>query len=321
MGKRIAVVAGVNRVTTAMRRVIDEGWDVILVEDRESPNAGEAEGLHRITVDEQREMDYRVASELPRSHRSRKALGYLRALEMGADVIYDAEGDSVPYVGKLGSPRWISNGSATAASKFGNPYSVIVKGEMLWPRGFPLRRLRHAGSMMRQTGEDLDVGVWQCLLDREPDVDSVYRLVLGREHFFDPFEPFAVQPGTYVPINSRATFWKPELAELMFLPTTAGSGFADILRGWVAQPIMWNRGFSAGYAGSIVRRDGGKRDLMEDFESEVSCHLDTERAVEAIGEAESVRTAYERLASVGVVSRRDASLARMWERDVSDARG
>ena len=53
--------------------------------------------------------------------------------------------------------------------------------------------------------------------------------------------------GTMSPFNTQNTLIRKELFALLYLPTYVTFRFTDILRGLVAQPIMWAAGYALGF--------------------------------------------------------------------------
>jgi hypothetical protein len=164
------------------------------------------------------------------------------------------------------------------------------------------------------------VGIWQSLADGDPDVDAIYRLIDHRPCFFQKRAPIALAAGTMCPFNSQATAFRREMFPLLYLPATVTFRFTDILRGIVAQPIMWAAGYLLGFTQATVVQDRNQHDLLHDFRDEIPCYL---RTVEAMHTARAVVSSarsladnlvivYERLTDVGIVKPEELSLLDAW---------
>ncbi|NTW99899.1 MAG: DUF288 domain-containing protein, partial [Geobacteraceae bacterium] len=65
------------------------GIDFIVIGDRKSPRDFNLEGCDYWSIERQLESGHPLALQLPEGHYSRKNLGYLIAMDRGADVIIE----------------------------------------------------------------------------------------------------------------------------------------------------------------------------------------------------------------------------------------
>ena len=205
----------------------------------------------------------------------RKMLGYVEAACQGADVIIDTDDDNEPL--KFDLPRW--DCATFQPSKLGwvNPHSFYAEPNT-WPRGLPLGHVKSAVNEV--LCDDCAIGIWQGLAQDNPDVDAIWRLTCGRRIVFPPYKgTLALAPGTLAPINSQATLIRRECFPLLYLPCTVSMRVCDILRGYVAQPVMWAAGYRLGFCGPIVRQQRNPHDLMDDFRQELPLYLGMGEAV------------------------------------------
>jgi hypothetical protein len=164
------------------------------------------------------------------------------------------------------------------------------------------------------------VGVWQGLADGDPDVDAIYRLVVGAPCVFGQRDPVVLGPGTLSPWNSQNTAIRRELFPLLYLPVTVTFRFTDILRGLVAQPIMALAGYQLGFLSATVVQERNPHDFMADFESEVPMYTQCRRVIELVEASVSascslprnLEAAYEALAQQGIVAPRELTTLRAW---------
>ena len=174
---------------------------------------------------------------------------------------------------------------------------------------------------------EVEVGVWQGLADGDPDVDAIYRLTCNLPCTFDEREPLVLGAGTLCPYNSQNTACRRELFALLYLPALVTFRFTDILRGLIAQPVMWAAGFRLGFLGATVFQDRNEHDYLRDFESEIPCYLETERVVDAVGGAvsggasvaENLHSAYRALLDQKIVVADELRLLEVWLDDLSAA--
>jgi len=270
-----------------------------------------------------------LAVMLPWNHYCRKMLGYLRAVQRGAEVIFDTDDDNFP------KPDWqvpAFDGTYAATGEdlgFVNIYRSFSDAH-LWPRGFPLRSILDPKTVLAPESlatAALNVGVWQMLADGDPDVDAIYRLVDSRPQFFRDREPLVLGRGTLCPFNSQATAFRKALFPLLYLPSSVTFRFTDILRGLVAQPIMWAAGYSLGFTKAMVVQERNPHDLLKDFESELPCYLQAERVPELVASviqpgasvSENMIAAYAALQRAGIVGADEAEILAAWLEDLDAA--
>jgi len=253
---------------------------VVVVGDKKSPDVYDINNVHFLSCAAQNDMGSRLSAKLPYNHYCRKMMGYIHAIREGAEIIVDTDDDNIPI------DSWCIDGfsgvypTIKEDKGFINIYELYTDVKV-WPRGLPLRLIN------KKTIEKCDlhegaaeVGVWQGLADNEPDVDAIYRLTDGKLIKFKSFGKVVLSYGTLSPFNSQNTIIRRELFPLLYLPSTVTFRFTDILRGFVAQPIMWASGFKLGFTDANVIQERNKHNLSKDFESEVPMYLHTEKIIE-----------------------------------------
>ena len=115
--------------------------------------------------------------------------------------------------------------------------------------------------------------IQQGLVDGDPDVDAIYRLVLDLPFQFTAGPSVALGPGAWCPFNSQNTSWWPEAYPLMYLPAYCSFRMTDIWRSFVAQRIAWENGWSVLFHEATVRQRRNPHDLLRDFRDEVPGYL------------------------------------------------
>ncbi|HEY6503457.1 MAG TPA: STELLO glycosyltransferase family protein, partial [Chitinophagaceae bacterium] len=157
------------------------------------------------------------------------------------------------------------------------------------------------------------------LADEDPDVDAIYRLVSNTPCVFQKKEPVVLEKGTSCPFNSQNTAIQKELFPLLFLPSFVTFRFTDILRGIIAQPILWQHGYRLGFTEATVVQKRNEHDYLKDFESEVPMYLHTEKSLEAVSRSvssgsvtDNLYSAYEALLKINVVEEREMTVLKEW---------
>ncbi|MEJ7663681.1 MAG: hypothetical protein WKG07_31160 [Hymenobacter sp.] len=194
-------------------------------------------------------------------------VGYLHAIQKGAQVIIDTDDDNIPYDGWQFPATEGTFATAPADKGFVNIYKNFTSHH-IWPRGYPLDLILNADHNLKEeelTQQEAKIGIWQGLADSDPDVDAIYRLVDNTEIFFDKRAPIVLPEGTLCPFNSQNTMIRRELFPLLYLPAYVTFRFTDILRGLVAQPIMWAHGYRLGFTEATVIQVRNPHDYVKDF--------------------------------------------------------
>ena len=82
------VITSINPPTTQVQKICDvAGWNKVIVGDKKSPPGWESAGCFFLSVKDQAELRYNSHDLIPYNRYERKTLGYLFAIEMGAETI------------------------------------------------------------------------------------------------------------------------------------------------------------------------------------------------------------------------------------------
>lgn len=298
-------------------------YKTIVVADKKSPAVYSNSIVDYLSVERQAQLGFGFNAGLPYNHYSRKNIGYLYAINEGADIIIDTDDDNIPYAGWSfpefsGEYDRLNNGMG-----FINIYNLFTD-QNIWPRGLPLNRVRLKLNVNELHAGNSNVGIWQALADADPDVDAIYRLLYDEPCYFNKRQPVVLGQGTISPFNSQNTAFRKELFPLLYLPSTVTFRFTDILRGFVAQPIMWLYNYSLGFTQATVKQERNPHDYMKDFKSEIPCYLQGENVIEIISGRisssfsiyDNLVIAYEELLKNGIVEQNELLLVKSWISDI-----
>ena len=294
-------------------------WTVIVVGDKKTAADWNYPGVTYLSPEGQQEVAGKFAGLLPWNSYTRKNIGYLYAISQGARVIYETDDDNIPLDNWVNEPEFCTNADLLKDAAFVNIYSYFTD-KKVWPRGIPLRCVLGAEIPKLAAGKNLKVGVWQFLADGDPDVDAIYRLTNNTPIYFKWREPLVLDQNTCCPFNSQNTYFCKEVFPLLYLPSTVTFRFTDILRGLVAQPVLWAAGYHLGFAGATVLQKRNPHDYLKDFESEIPCYLQAEKVVQIAKQAvssersisENLMSVYRALSSKGVVSENELEILSSW---------
>ena len=327
--RNVIVITSIFSPTSAVRQwAALSDWRVLVAGDIKTPADWRCEPAMFISAREQGALPFRITKHLPWNHYARKMIGYLEAVRRGARVIVDTDDDNIPkpdwsFPDFNGRHRMLSH-----SSKFINMYRWFTK-QHIWPRGFPLDRIGDAAVFPDEnhvrTGQ-VRVGIWQGLADEDPDVDAIYRMTVGAPCRFDRKDPVVLNAGTFCPFNSQNTAFVREVFPLLYLPASVSFRSTDIIRGLVAQPVLWSAGYHLGFTGATVVQHRNEHDYLVDFASEIPCYLHSEKIANAaeravrsgVSIADNLYSAYESLARSEMVPASELTLLSDWIQDIRD---
>lgn len=304
-------------------------WRVIVVGDDKTPVNWQLDGVEFLPIREQSQFGFRIETMLPHNHYARKNIGYLVAMRAGSRVVFDTDDDNLP-LGNWGADLFSATFLVSKPNRgFVNVYKSFT-ARNIWPRGFPLERLAIADANsdlhFEATTESIEIGVWQGLVNGDPDVDAIYRLTINEPCDFDSREPIVLGKGTFCPFNSQNTTFRKETFALLYLPTTVTFRFTDILRSLVAQPILQTAGYHLGFHSATVVQERNPHDYLRDFEDELPCYLYAQKVLDIVSSAvqressltENLLIAYDRLVAAKIVAAEEVSRVTTWVSDVAD---
>ncbi len=109
----------------------------------------------------------------------------------------------------------------------------------------------------------------------------------------------------------------------IYLPSFVTFRFTDILRGLIAQPIMWLYGFNLGFTSATVTQKRNPHDYIKDFESEIPMYLLSEKIIELIATSilgnrsieDNLYIAYNELNKVDIVCKQEMKVLEAWLSD------
>lgn len=334
MGERlVGVVTTIRPPTASVQRLASrlarEGCETVVVGDEGGPDAYDVPGTRLLSLADQRRSSFALARALPSRHYARKNLGYLQAMADGATCIYETDDDNHPAASWAPRPR-VASAVPTSRAGWCNVYGAFT-AELIWPRGFPLDRVRGAGCPISGPPRPVEAPIQQGLADVCPDVDAIWRLLLDRPFRFAPGPSVVLEPGAWCPFNSQSTWWRPPAFALMYLPSGCSFRMTDVWRSLVAQRCLWALGHGVVFHAPEVEQDRNAHDLMIDFEQELPGHRDNGRIADLLDAlplepgaervADNLLRCWEALVSARLVPAGELPLVEAWSADVAALAG
>ena len=226
-------------------------WWYELAGDQKGPESYDVKDGSVVFLSQQRQQELEqtlaFVKQTPWNHFARKNIAYLYAIANGAEFIWDFDDDNSLFPGEsLQKFTDASNGQNVtvlqvdtvnnkACGSF-NPYHFFgPTADSIWPRGYPLGDIRKAECQLNSTYcrhivPATDIGIYQSIADRDPDVDAIYRLTRDLPIYFSGApenHPVVVPPNTLSPMNAQAALFHRSAMWSLFLPTTVHGRVSD----------------------------------------------------------------------------------------------
>ena len=271
---------------SAILRKNCEEWDkgsIHIALDKKSYQNGETNFPGYISIDRQPRTEYE-RSAVHNSY-ARKNISYLDARSLN-DFIFETDDDNLIKLDRLGDPeQHFSSKDIITFEQNKNIFEDLYPERMgnIWARGYNLANLDKKISDV-QSNIPLMPGVIQFLVDGNPDVDAIYRLVAGADLDLSVDElrlPLAVAKGWH-PFNSQATLWRSSDIHLMYLPTYCNFRMTDIYRGYIAQRILKERNQHLVFEGVAVKQVRNQHSITGDFFGEHSGYKDVGKLIKIL---------------------------------------
>ena len=324
--EKFIVITSIFKPTIAIKKFSTlKDYKLIVIGDTKTPKSWKSQDVIYLSIGDQKKLRFNILNKLPFNHYSRKMIGYLFAASNGAEFIVDTDDDNIPLE-KWSFPCFEGKFKKIQDDLgFVNIYQLYTN-EKIWPRGLPLNLVNTDFRLSKKLNfEYSKIGIWQGLADEDPDVDAIYRLIINKPCYFDANDPIILGKGTICPFNSQNTMIRKELFPLLYLPAFVNFRFTDILRGLVAQPIMWLNGFHLGFTNATVIQKRNIHDYMKDFQSEIPMYENVERIIEIVSTvisssksiSENLYSAYEQLHRDNIVIKDELKLLNEWIGDIN----
>lgn len=297
-------------------------WHLVVVGDKKTPADWQHPNVTYLGPEAQEATGFETVKHLPWNHYCRKMIGYLYAIQQGAERIADTDDDNEPLAGW---PQLPTNRPTLLGNvPFANIYEYYTD-HRVWPRGYPLNLLLSDKKPTR-TPDGPEPAIWQFLANEDPDVDAIYRLIDNTPINFKDGGHFVLDKGTVCPFNSQNTIFSSKAVfPLLYLPAFVTFRFTDILRGLVAQPVLWQQNKRLGFGPATVVQKRNPHNYLKDFESEVPVYLNAEKVItiaidalkdsNATGSGEQLLVVYSALREAAIVTDDELTLLKAWVAD------
>jgi len=247
--------------------------ELVIIGDKKTPHWNKEKlpaFVHYFSVEEQISKWPTLANLLPFNHYARKNLAYLWAIENEVSILLDTDDDNSSETDVFNSDS--RNYRVIDESiEWVNVYAYFGKEE-IWPRGLPLDEALKPVSAVRVVKENLEWYCFQSIVDGDPDLDAIGRMLHPESHNFLDADPLLLTGENFCPTNSQATLWKKPLLPLLYLPVTSSFRMTDIWRGIILSGYMKRFSYNCAFGKLGFTQERNAHNLISDFVEEISGH-------------------------------------------------
>lgn len=264
--KKIIVTTTINNPTEAILK-FDQMSDfhLLVIGDLKTPKNYKLNNGTYVSPEVQEKKFPRLSNLLGWNCIQRRNIGFLLALEMGADIIATVDDDNIPFE-NWGSNILINqNISVKSYSANNNIFDPIglTNYPHLWHRGFPIQ-LVNSRSYDNWNFVSSSYKVQADFWNGDPDIDAICRMIYKPDCTFAETN-FPFTTNGFTPFNSQNTFIARELLPFYFMFPFIGR-MDDI---WGAYYLQLLTGEKVLFNIPTVKQSRNEHDLTNDFKHEV----------------------------------------------------
>lgn len=335
-----SVITTINSPTQSVRELSkrhnsDSCGPIVIVGDQKGPFNYNLPNCTLLSINDQQVLFPKFSHLLPRNHYSRKNIGYLYAIQNNATCIYETDDDNRPIISwsvrslTVENARTISNSS----KEWVNIYRYFTDKKNIWPRGMPLEHIHDPAPEVINLNSPIKAPIQQGLVNKSPDVDAVWRLVMDHPFEFDSLErnSLFLPKNVWSPFNTQSTWWWPQAYALLYIPSYCSFRMCDIWKSFIAQRCLWANGLGVVYHPAEVIQDRNYHDLLKDFEDEIPGYLNNSRIVKLLqnlelksgdlNTIENLKYCYECLVINNIIPEKELELVDAWCEQVNEMLG
>lgn len=291
------------------------GYDLIVVADKKT-DVTSYEGLKCIMLDLpfQEKISPELYSKIPFNSYTRKMFGYIYAMYNQYDIIYETDDDNMFKTERL-TESFLNDQYLVTNTGFANIYNFYTD-KLIWPRGIPPGH-KSIVEVLDTEKIHTSISIYQGLVDKDPDVDAVYRLKYKEDTFFEKnlTKNTVLRKFTVCPFNSQNTFWVDKtMFYAMYLPVTVTFRYTDILRSFVALFELWKNNKNIAFTPPTAVQERNQHDLEKDRLSEVPMYETAEHVCEILKNTtdKDIVVAYNELLINNIVKSEEIECLKIW---------
>lgn len=277
------IITTINKPTEVFKKLSKlEGWHGLVVADKKTPKDWSYPNVTLLSVEDQQKSKYKIAQILPWNHYSRKNIGFLYAIEHGAEIIYETDDDNFLIEDNLiYCPEYSTCMMLETDASVYNIYALFGQPKV-WPRGYPLKSIASRSHAAVRSETNIFMPIQQGLVNKDPDVDAIFRLTRNELLDFNDKGIIAYPAGIFCPFNCQNTFIYKSAFWGLLLPITVTSRVADIWRSYWVQRLLWDIDASVCFLAPNAYQDRNEHDYLKDFIEELDLYLYADALVEIL---------------------------------------
>lgn len=276
------IITSINYPTKAVKQLAQlPDWHVVVVADKKTPTDWYCQNVDLLTVEQQKQLPFRIIKLLPWNHYTRKNIGYLYAISKGARIIYDTDDDNylinqtIRYQTPTAQTPILdptNRNTLNIYAYFGQP--------TVWPRGYPLQNILvpENESPSECSARPL---IQQGLVNGDPDVDAIFRLTRELNFSFSNApDILCLKKGTMCPFNTQSTIFHYDAFWGLIIPIATPFRVCDIWRGYITQRLLWDIGGSLGFTPPQVIQERNEHNYIHDFVDEIVLYTQADKLID-----------------------------------------
>jgi hypothetical protein len=316
--------------TSLSEHLVAHGGRLVVAGDTKGPSSYPLRNTKFLSYDEQLASGFFLSKHLPVNHYARKNLAYLHAIKEGATCIYETDDDNMPDESWHVREEFLVDIECVSKGKRWINVYRYFSDELIWPRGLPLAEIHTTPPPLTRICSPIRAPIQQGLVNKSPDVDAIWRLVLNRPFRFEKTpggKSILLSAGNWCPFNTQSTWWWPVAYPLLYIPSYCSFRMCDIWKSLVAQRCLWALDMGVVFHPPEVVQERNLHDLHKDFTDEVSGYLNNTRIREILDELildagglsinENLHRCYQSLISNGLLPAKEMVLLEAWLSDIS----
>ena len=277
--KTAFVITTINKPNNIMKLYAkmckEKEIDYYIIGDQKSPKKFILKNSNYYSLSQQKNLKLSYERKCLKNSYVRKNIGYLIAIQNGAEIIVESDDDNFPNKNFFSNLNIKQKCVILKNKSWVNVFDYFKKNkkDTLWPRGFPLDEIKKKKSFQGEI-KFVESPVQQHLSSQDPDVDAIYRLTHNEKKIhFSKKKSLAIFKNTYSTFNSQNTRWFKWAFPLMYLPTSCTFRSCDIWRGLIALRILHLNNMPLIYSSASNYQVRNYHNLFKDFTDEIPIYL------------------------------------------------
>ncbi len=322
--KTSLVVTTINKPNKILNKLAFKSklhnWNFVIIGDKKTPKNFKVINGNFISLKQQKKLNFNFSKICPENSYSRKNIGYLISMKK-SDIIVETDDDNFPKDSFFKERKIIHKTKKIEGFKWINIYSLYLKKkELIWPRGIPLDEINDHIKVSNKLKKDSFL-IQQGLCDKNPDVDSIYRIINDKINVNFKNLKFNLNKSLST-FNSQNTTWFREVFVLMYLPVTCTMRCTDIWRSIIALKIMNLNNKKILFHGPTMSQFRNQHNLIKDFMDEIPMFENNKLIYNEINKlklkkgkkhySDNIYKCYKKLVDLNIIEKKELFYLKAW---------